>query len=122
MVPATISLGAQHLYNQNYLAWFQYNVTGWNIMPCVWGMIFQWAATLKMSTELPATSRHCLDVTENLLKEMLNPIKQKQNKVDIWHTSFLARNFIGPDKKKFQNMGIALITHIMQLLEANSFL
>ena len=42
---AALWLGAQHkesrARNQNWLAQCQYNVTGWNIMSSVWGMIFQ---------------------------------------------------------------------------------
>ena len=83
MVPATLSLGAQHLIcrarNQNLSARCQYNVTGWIIKLCVWGMIFQWGSTLKVSIELPATSKHCRDMTERLLtatKNMNKTIRQ----------------------------------------------
>ena len=45
MVLAALSLGAQHYEsrarNQNWSAQCHYNVTGWNIMACVYGMIFQ---------------------------------------------------------------------------------
>ena len=51
VIPKTFNIilallfGAQHeecrARNQNWSAWCQYNVTGWNIMACVWGMIFQ---------------------------------------------------------------------------------
>ena len=34
----------------------------------VWGLIFQWGSTLKVSIELPATSRHHCNMTERLLK------------------------------------------------------
>ena len=37
------------------------------------GVIFQWGSTLKVSIELPATSRHCHDTTERLLKGTLSP-------------------------------------------------
>ena len=39
----------------------------------VWGMIFQWGSTLKVSIELHVTSRHYRDMTERLLKVMLSP-------------------------------------------------
>ena len=38
--------------NQNWSAWHQYNATGWNIISCVFDMIFQWVSNLKVSTEL----------------------------------------------------------------------
>ena len=45
MVLTALSLGAQHYEsrarNQNWSAQCQYNVTGWNIMSSVWGVIFQ---------------------------------------------------------------------------------
>ena len=42
-------------------------------MQSVWDMILQWGSTIKVSTELPATTRHRSDMTEKLLKAMLNP-------------------------------------------------
>ena len=39
----------------------------------VWGVIFQWGSTLKVSIELPATSRHRRDMTEKRLKATLSP-------------------------------------------------
>ena len=39
----------------------------------VWGVIFQWGSTLKLSIELPATCRHRRDITERLLKATLSP-------------------------------------------------
>ena len=39
----------------------------------VWGMIFQWVSTLKVSIELPVISRHRRDMTERLLKATLSP-------------------------------------------------
>ena len=39
----------------------------------VWDMILQWGSTNKVSIELPATTRHRSDMTEKLLKAMLNP-------------------------------------------------
>ena len=39
----------------------------------VLGMIFQWGSTLKVSIELPVTSRHRRDKTERLLKVTLSP-------------------------------------------------
>ena len=53
------------------------NVTGYGIMSSVWGMILQWDSTIKVSTELPVATRDCRDMTEKLLKVMLNPNKQK---------------------------------------------
>ena len=41
--------------------WCQYNVTGWNVTSCVWGGICQWGSILKVSIELPVTSRHRRD-------------------------------------------------------------
>ena len=45
MVLAALSLGAQHqesrARNQNWSAQCQYNLTGWNIMSGVLGVIFQ---------------------------------------------------------------------------------
>ena len=37
-------------------------------MSSVWGMIFQIGSNLYVSIELPATTRHRLDMTERLLK------------------------------------------------------
>ena len=72
MVLAALSLGAQHLEsrvrNRNWSAQCQYNVTGWNIMSKCLGMIFQWGSTLKVSIELPVTSRHRRDMTEDCWK------------------------------------------------------
>ena len=39
----------------------------------VWGMLLQWRSTIKVSTELPVTTRHPRDMTETLLKATLNP-------------------------------------------------
>ena len=36
-------------------------------------MILQWGGTIKVSTELPVATRHRRDMTEKLLKAMLNP-------------------------------------------------
>ena len=44
----------------------------------VWGVIFQWGSTLKVSIELPATSRHRRDMTERLLKATLSPNQSNQ--------------------------------------------
>ena len=52
--------------NQNWSAQCQYNVTGWNIMSKCLGREIRWGGTLKVSTELPATSRHRRDMTERL--------------------------------------------------------
>ena len=50
-------------------------------MSSVWGMILQWDSTIKVSTELPVTSRHHRDMTEKLLKVTLNPKKTTTNKI-----------------------------------------
>ena len=47
----------------------------------VWGVIFQWGSTLKVSIELPATSRHRRDITKRLLKAMLSPNQTKPSDV-----------------------------------------
>ena len=47
-------------------------------MSSVWGMIIQWGSTIKVSMDLPVTTRHRRDMTEKLLKAMLNPNKQQQ--------------------------------------------
>ena len=46
----------------------------------VWGMIFQWGSTLKVSIELPVTSRHRRDMTERLLKATLSPNQTNNQK------------------------------------------
>ena len=56
----------------------QDNVTGCCIMLSAWGMILQWASTIKVSIELPVANRHSRDMTEKLLKATLNPNKQQQ--------------------------------------------
>ena len=74
MVLAALVRDTQHLESrarkQNWCSWCQYNVTGWNIMSCIWGTVFQCSSTLKVSIELPATARLCHDMTERLLKVM----------------------------------------------------
>ena len=45
-----------------------YDVTVWNMILCVWGRIFQWSSTLKVSIVLVVTSRQHYDMTERLLK------------------------------------------------------
>ena len=45
-------------------------------------MIFQCGSTLKVSIELPATSRHRRDMTERLLKATLSP--NQTNKRFSW--------------------------------------
>ena len=42
-------------------------------MLSVWDMILQWGSTIKVSIELPVTTRHRRDMTEKLLKATLNP-------------------------------------------------
>ena len=44
----------------------------------VWGVIFQWSSTLKVTIELPATSRHRRDITEWLLKATLSQNQTKK--------------------------------------------
>ena len=44
----------------------------------VLAVIFQWGSTLKVSIELPATSRHRRDMTERLLKATLSPNQSNQ--------------------------------------------
>ena len=48
-------------------------MTGCGIMPSVWDMILQCGSTIKVSIELPITTRHSRDMTEKLLKAMFNP-------------------------------------------------
>ena len=50
-------------------------VTGYGIMSSVLGMILQWGSNINLSIELPVATRHCRDMTENLLKATLNPNK-----------------------------------------------
>ena len=45
----------------------------------VWGMIFQWGSTLKVSIELSATSRHCRNMTESMLNDV-KPKSEQTNK------------------------------------------
>ena len=45
------------------------------LMSSVWDMILQWGSTIKVSIELPATTRHRRNMTEKLLKATLNPNK-----------------------------------------------
>ena len=47
-------------------------------MSSVWGIILHWGSTIKVSTEHPVATRHHCDMTEKLLKVMLNLIKQQQ--------------------------------------------
>ena len=54
------------------------DVTGCEVMSSVWGMIFQWDSTIKVSIELPVATRHRPDMTEKLLKVTLNQNKQQQ--------------------------------------------
>ena len=54
-------------------------------MSSIWGMILQWGSTMKVSIELPVATRHRRDMTDKLLKAMLNPNKQQ-------HLSSLQRN------------------------------
>ena len=54
----------------------------------VWSMILKWRNTIKMSIELPVTTRHRRDMKEKLLKAMLNQNKQ-QHKVFAHYTGRL---------------------------------
>ena len=53
----------------------------------VWGMIFQWSSSLKVTIELPATSRHRRDMTERLLKATLSPNQTNKQKNLFWISS-----------------------------------
>ena len=50
-----------------------------------WGMILQWASTIKVSIELPVATRHYHDMTEKLLKAMLDPNKQHDESLSHWN-------------------------------------
>ena len=69
----------------------------------VWGMIFQWVSTLKVSIELLAIFRHHRDMTERLLKAALSP--NQTNKL-------LSKYFYVPLSKylKKKSQGIAFPT------------
>ena len=60
----------------------------WNIMSFVWGVIFQWGSTLKVSIELTSTSRHCCDMTERLLKWCKTQIKQTNSSLPCFSYNF----------------------------------
>ena len=53
-------------------------MTGCGIMSSVGGMILQRGSTVKLSIEVPASTRHRRDITEKLLKVTLNQNKQTQ--------------------------------------------
>ena len=56
----------------------QVNVSGCGVMSSVLGMILHWGSTIRVSIELPVSTRHHRDMTEKLWKAMLNPNKQQQ--------------------------------------------
>ena len=53
---------------------------GCGIMLSVWGMILNRCNTIKVSTELPVSTRHHCGMTEKLLKATLNSNNQQQHK------------------------------------------
>ena len=61
----------------------------------VWGVIFQWGSTQKVSTELPATSRH----RWRLLKATLSPDQQtnKQELMCLWSSWSASPAIIDPE-------------------------
>ena len=67
----------------------------------VWGVIFQWGSTLKVRIELPATFRHCRDMTERLLKATLSPNKQT-NLPSVRHLSFVSKSSQNWEQDLFQ--------------------
>ena len=72
MVLAALSLGAQYYESRARTGLLSVSIM-WLGGISVWGVIFQWGSTLKVSIELPATSRHRHDMTERLLKATLSP-------------------------------------------------
>ena len=66
MVLVALSPGAQHQEGRARTAQLSVSIMSLGGISCqsVWGMIFQWGSTLKVSIELPATSRHRRDMTE----------------------------------------------------------
>ena len=71
----------------------QDNVTGCGVMSSVWGMILQWGSTIKVSIELPVTTRHRRDMTENCwkrLKIVESNFKPEQTNKQNWWTNWLA--------------------------------
>ena len=50
-------------------------------MSSIWDKIRQWGSTIKMSIELPVATRHRRDITEKLLKAVLDPNKQQQQSI-----------------------------------------
>ena len=59
------------LWKLNWSVRCQYNVTGWNVKSCVWGVICQWGSSVNVSIELPVTSRTRHDINVRLLKATL---------------------------------------------------
>ena len=58
----------------------QDNVIGCGIVSSVWGMILQCRNTIKVSIELPVTTRHRRDITEKLLKATLTRTNNENTK------------------------------------------
>ena len=85
LVLAALSLGAQHSESRTGQPSVSIMWLGGISCQSVWGMIVQWGSTLKVSIELPATSRHGRDMTERLLKATLSP-NQTNNFETLYHT------------------------------------
>ena len=97
-------------------------------MSSVWGMIFQWGSTIKVSIELPVATRHRRDMTENLLKATLNPNKQQQQTLRNASCSFVhssasvlewtpAVKFI---TRKHKSYSVLIAIHILQIMSTNT--
>ena len=71
MVLAALCL-ALRLWGRDWSTQCQDNVTRCGIMSSVLGMILQWGSTIKVSVELPVTTRYHHDLSEKLLKATLN--------------------------------------------------
>ena len=91
----------------------------------VWGMIFQWGSTLKVSIELPVTSRHHRDMTERLLNAMLSP-NQTNNHVNCLHCRWFLWNIrqayfltglMGKKKQNFRISATALCDNESPILQ-----
>ena len=75
MVLAALLLAAQHYESRARTGQLSVSIMWLGGISCqsVWDVIVQWGSTLKVSIELPATSRHRRDMTERLLKGTLSP-------------------------------------------------
>ena len=67
-------------------------------MSSVWGMISQWGSTIEVSIELSVATRHRSEMTEKLLKAMLNPIKQQHKELEWVFMKHYALNICLPLK------------------------